>query len=1346
MPFDPTATFEVEEAVKASGFDPFAAFEIEEAPASSSLRTAIPEPGEVPLFRGVKEQRPPQAFPALESRAEANIAAKTPELTGEEAEAMLLTPQVHLPNPVPESMPITRGVVNVAKSVPEFLTAPGAGPIGVAQLIPGVREVVDTVMGAGMVKAGAQMAGEASVTGDRQQMTEGVLGGVLGAAAIAAPHVAPMIADRVAASRVGRPDLAAVDIATAARMQPRPVTGEPIKLSPEQAALLPKTAAVVEQTGERTPSASKVEEAAEVHGNVPVEAPKGESAQALPIGEGQPGVRPQEAVAEPASVPLIITKEMDQALADLGYSQKARNAMRPEEAREILRTQSSPPSSGGKEVPVAAPETPVAPSAPVEAGGAPKIEGMGGAVPEEFAPTSQTATGIKNATVDRERAARGLPPAIQPARRSFGTVWDEAMARIDREGPGVQDALIKSLKEKPRALTDLEDAMLLHRQIDLQNEYGKATRDLAQAYDDGRLADAEIQKARAGELSDKLLELYNVGKAAGTETGRGLAARKMMANEDFTLAKMETEVRSAKGGKPLSDTERAQLTQTASEFERINKELEAKVAERDKLLSEAQMARTMAEMQAAAAKEASRIPPAIQRIIDRVRTEIKKGADESRKFLAGAQFTLSPEVLYHLSRIGADNLLEIGEAGARWTAKMIADIGERVRPYLDEVLAASQKLVDDTTDRLSGKVEATVRQAAKQAMKETPTAQNKAEQATDKLRERIAAGDAAIAPLVRKLARAFVETGIKEREPLITAVHDVVSGMLPDWTRRQTMDAISGYGEMKPLTKDEVSVRLRDLKGQMQQIAKLEDMAAKEAPKKTGIERRIPSDIEKELIKQVNEAKKKGGYEVTDPEKQLRTALDETKARMRTEIKDLERRIKEKDFSKKPRRAVELDNEAITLEHQREKIKQDYHRMVMEKRLSEQTVPQRIWRHGQEVANLWRAIRTSIDFSAVLRQGKFMLTHPVRAARALPDMFRAFASDKEAFRIDKELKERANYKSGLYERSGLYLADRGVPLSKMEEAYMSRLVDDPLPESFKKRFPKAAERINKYNVVAGSGRAYSAYLNRLRADSFDSMVASLGRNGTVTAPEAQTLANFINVATGRGNLGMANRAAVGLNTWFFAPRYVASRFQMLLGQPLYHGVLSGEKGFLKGATRARKMIAVEYAKLLGGYATIYTLASLAGAKVGTDPYSSDFGKFVIGDTRVDPLAGLSQATVFLSRVIGGKKTTLGGKTRDLRGDKVPYGGGSVQDVVANFLRTKLAPLPGTALDFAVGKDVTGQPIPTDPAELLLRYVGPISMQDVLDTMKEQGIPAGIALQILNMFGESVQTYEDRPKK
>ena len=54
------------------------------------------------------------------------------------------------------------------------------------------------------------------------------------------------------------------------------------------------------------------------------------------------------------------------------------------------------------------------------------------------------------------------------------------------------------------------------------------------------------------------------------------------------------------------------------------------------------------------------------------------------------------------------------------------------------------------------------------------------------------------------------------------------------------------------------SVQLRDLRGQMQQVGKIEDMAAGEAPKKTGVERRAPTDEERRLIKLVNEAKKKG--------------------------------------------------------------------------------------------------------------------------------------------------------------------------------------------------------------------------------------------------------------------------------------------------------------------------------------------------------------------------------------------------------------------------------------------------------------------------------------------------------
>ncbi len=213
----------------------------------------------------------------------------------------------------------------------------------------------------------------------------------------------------------------------------------------------------------------------------------------------------------------------------------------------------------------------------------PPIEhiGMGAAVPSEFENKPTTPTGIKNATVDAERVKRGLPAAIEPARRSFGKVWDEAMAKVDKD-PDTQTALINELRKQPRAITDTEDALLLQRQIDLQNEYGKVTRELAQAYDDSKNAPneeaaanqaaiAQELKLRVANLSDQLLDLYNINKRVGTETGRGLNARKMMAYEDYSLASMETRLRAAKDGKPLTTEENTKVKQAASNVERAQK-------------------------------------------------------------------------------------------------------------------------------------------------------------------------------------------------------------------------------------------------------------------------------------------------------------------------------------------------------------------------------------------------------------------------------------------------------------------------------------------------------------------------------------------------------------------------------------------------------------------------------------------------------------------------------------------------------------------------------------------------------------------------------------------------------
>lgn len=936
--------------------------------------------------------------------------------------------------------------------------------------------------------------------------------------------------------------------------------------------------------------------------------------------------------------------------------------------------------------------------------------GMGGAVASEFEQSPKTPTGIKNATVDKERVARGLPPAIQPARRSFGKVWDETMARVDHD-PGYQDRLISELRDKPRALTDSEDAALLHRQIDLQNEYGKATRDLAQAFDDGRVDAVQNEKARVAALSDQLFDLYDIGKKVGTETGRGLNARKMMAYEDFTLAKMEMEKRAQNDGAPLDDAQKQEVVRLNEHIQKTQKAFDDYVAKTDSREAE----RLVNEALDQAKREASKAPPIHPRILVEAERVVKlmEGAADAARVRLREKFSrtsagVDPTILADLSIVGAAKIARGVVEFGKWSDAMLKDIGEGIKPFLQEAWTVSNKQFDESVNKLAKKDAPQVKRVAKSA-----SAAEKKASTVENIKTKIS-GDqrAAITPDVQKLARLLVEEGYTERNALIDAVHEVLKEADPEITRREAMDAISGYGEFRQISKDEISKKLRDLKGQMQQVAKLEDMQSGRPPLKTGMERRIPSSEESRLIKLVNQAKNEFQIPLDDPNTQLKSSLDTLKTRLKNTVTELEGRLQRGDFEKKPKRIIQMDAEANRLHYEATKAKAKWHEALMHDRLAKRSIPAKIFAGVGEVLNTSRAILTSMDLSAVLRQGGFIaFGHPVRAVESFPAMFRAFRSEAGQHAVNQEIQSRKNYP--LYNQAKLYLSEHGHKLSHMEEAYMSRWAD-------------------KIPFVAGSQRAYVTFLNKLRADSFDAMANSLARNKELTPVEANAIANFINVSTGRGNLGMKENALVGLNTVFFAPRYVASRFQLLFGQPLY-----------RGSARTRIAVAKEYGRYLIGVGLVYALAQKDGAEIETDPRSADFGKLKYGHTRVDPLSGLLQTTVLLSRLATGEVKTAKGKVVPIRGKKVPFGGATVPSVTFKFLRSKLSPAIGTILNILSGEDVVGQPVTTESTIKSLTI--PLAFQDIYKTMQEQGLERGTIMAILSLFGMGLQNYDEKQK-
>lgn len=447
--------------------------------------------------------------------------------------------------------------------------------------------------------------------------------------------------------------------------------------------------------------------------------------------------------------------------------------------------------------------------------------------------------------------------------------------------------------------------------------------------------------------------------------------------------------------------------------------------------------------------------------------------------------------------------------------------------------------------------------------------------------------------------------------------------------------------------------------------------------------------------------------------------LDDFKKRTRKRIDDLKKRVQSGDFSRKPKNKVELDEEGSVLQARLEKAKSDFLDAMERDRFDRLTGFQKLREQSVATYDAARNLMTTGEFSFVLRQGKLAAaSHPIMTAKALPKAFQALFGDEVTARaIDIQTKNDPMAATAI--ENGVHFAEDGAKLSAREETLASRLSD-------------------KIPLLRNFNQAGRVFLNKLRIDLYKTMAS----DRQLTPEQGAALAKYVNEATGRGSLGGLEKASVELGRVLFAPRYLASRIQYATGHSMWGGDVT-----------TRRIIAKEYAKTLVGLGVYY--ASLTAAfdaltddpkdkpVVSMDPRSTDFGKVKIGNTRIDPLAGLSQVIVFGARTATGEKLTITGNLNKLRGD-VPYGGEKWTDVAATFARSKLHPLPGTVVNLFNGTDLAGNPATL--SNQAANFVTPLSYMDIYEALEEQDLPPGVAASLLAMLGEGLQTYTPRDQK
>lgn len=369
-----------------------------------------------------------------------------------------------------------------------------------------------------------------------------------------------------------------------------------------------------------------------------------------------------------------------------------------------------------------------------------------------------------------------------------------------------------------------------------------------------------------------------------------------------------------------------------------------------------------------------------------------------------------------------------------------------------------------------------------------------------------------------------------------------------------------------------------------------------------------------------------------------------------------------------------------------------------------------------------RSILSSFDLSAPFRQGWFFLSHPKQFFRAFPDMIRAIKPE-EAIKVQQQID--ALPARPLMEGRVNFT----VPgtLGPQEESFLSANLTEKLTGG-------------KLGPVAASNRAYSTFLNKLRADMFQYYVdlaqkqgaLKLGADGSVVngTKLLDDIGKLVNVGTGRGSLGQLGRASNALSTALFSPRLLASRLQVL--NPQFYATLD---------PFVRKEAIKSVLTMAAGVTSVLSLARLAGAEVEGDPHSSDFGKIKIGDTRYDILAGHQQIIKTVAQLLpdalggGYTKSSISGKITKLGAGYKPL---TRADVALRFLQSKEAPVVSFVHDLLNGQDYLGRPLKIGK-ELYNRLV-PMAIQDTTDAIKEWGAAQGVAMTLPGYLGIGTQTY------
>ena len=226
-----------------------------------------------------------------------------------------------------------------------------------------------------------------------------------------------------------------------------------------------------------------------------------------------------------------------------------------------------------------------------------------------------------------------------------------------------------------------------------------------------------------------------------------------------------------------------------------------------------------------------------------------------------------------------------------------------------------------------------------------------------------------------QMIRDYVEEGYTEIDDLAKVILETIKDEYPDVDIRDIRDAITKYGKTINPSKDEISAQVRKMKRIGKLISALEDAYSGKRPKRSGLQRDELTQQEREMKRELNDLLRDLPMDDADISKRWKTALDAVKSRLKNSIEDLEKQIANKEKSKPAKNSIQYDEEAKSLEKQRNELRKTLEDLVGKTELTEE---QKIAKTESYIIKSIEKLREQIDTNNIAFRQK---PNPVTSAK-----------------------------------------------------------------------------------------------------------------------------------------------------------------------------------------------------------------------------------------------------------------------------------------------------------------------------------------------------------------------------